>query len=341
MISAAKPLSQPGPIKSKILQSPYDKKEESSRKLAHALFEAQAAATPDALALQFEQSQYLSYQQLNELANFVARQLVCGRGSIIPIFLERSVNLVIALLAVLKTGAAYTLVSPESPAERTRFIVEDSRAPFIIVDKATQGTSGVTNETSIEDLLLRASRAPQEHLGNLDVHQSPSEIAYVIYTSGSTGRPKGVLLSHRAVTTGLTALPRPEVPEKLRTLLSHSPAFSAAQRSILGTLVRGGTLCLASKENVTSWILRTVKALNVSSLEITPSMLQLLDPAELPDTIKTITLGGEPAGSAVINAWAGKAELYNGYGISECTQVGHIYFYTLLVPMLILHVSLT
>ncbi|KAI0165441.1 hypothetical protein GGR52DRAFT_575533 [Hypoxylon sp. FL1284] len=321
MISAAKPLSQQGPIKSKVLQSSYDKKEASSRKLAHALFEAQAAATPDAIALQYEQSQYLSYQQLNDLANFVARQLVCGRGSIIPIFLERSVNLVIALLAVLKTGAAYTLVSPESPAERTKFIVEDSRAPFIIVDKATQGTTGVANETHIEDLLQGASRAPQEHLGNLEVHQSPTEIAYVIYTSGSTGRPKGVLLSHRAVTTGLTALPRPEVPEKLRTLLSHSPAFSAAQRSILGTLVRGGTLCLASKENVTSWILQTVKALDVSSLEITPSMLQLLNPSELPETIKTITLGGEPAGSAVINSWAGKAELYNGYGISECTQL--------------------
>lgn len=336
MIAVAKPqpppslLSGNGPLKpqtfhdfnyTNIFQNYYGKKEETSRRLVHALFEAQAARTPEAVALQFEQTAYVTYQDLNELSNAVARQLICGRGSIIPIFMERSINMVVALLAVLKTGAAYTLISPESPVERTRFIAEDTKAPFMLVDIATRGSTGVPNETVIEDLLLGATRAPMEDLRDLQVYQSPSEVAYVIYTSGSTGRPKGVLLSHRAATTGLAALPTPEDTSKLRSLLTHAPAFSAAQRSILGTLTRGGVLCLASKENVTSWLLNTVRELNISSLEITPSMLQLIDPEELPESVTRITLGGEPAGPAIINTWASKVELYSGYGISECTQL--------------------
>ena len=306
-------------------QTHYEKKGETSCNLAHTTFEVQAARDPDAVAVQFEQTTQVTYHQLNSLANYVARHLVCGRGSIIPIMVERSVNLVVALLAVLKTGAAYVLLTAESPVERTRFIIEDTRAPFIIVNALSQGKSGGATEIHIEDLLIGDSWAPPEYHENLRVHQSPSEIAYIIYTSGSTGRPKGVLLSHRAATTGLAALPLPPDPRKLRSLLCHSPTFSAAQRTILGTLSRGGVLCLASKENITSHLRETIKKSRVSSLEITPSMLRLLDPTDFPESVTRIILGGEPAGPNIINAWASKVELYNGYGISECTQVRHRY----------------
>ena len=305
------------------LQTHYEKKGETSCKLAHTTFEVQAARYPEAVAVQFEQTIQVTYHQLNSLANYVARHLVCGRGSIIPIMVERSINLVVALLAVLKTGAAYVLLSGDSPVERTRFIIEDTRAPFIIVNALTQGKSGGATEIHIEDLLVGDSWAPPEYHENPCVHQSPSEIAYVIYTSGSTGRPKGVLLSHQAATTGLAALPLPPDPQKLRSLLCHSPTFSAAQRTILGTLSRGGVLCLASKENITSYLHETIKKSRVSSLEITPSMLRLLDPTDFPESVTRIILGGEPAGPNIVNVWASKVELYNGYGISECTQVRH------------------
>ncbi|KAL4916112.1 hypothetical protein BDW62DRAFT_202950 [Aspergillus aurantiobrunneus] len=299
----------------------HDKEEEPSHKLVHALVERQAARMPHAVAVQFETTTQVTYHQLNELSNYLARQLVCGRGSIIPIFMERSINLIIALLAVLKTGASYTLIAAESPAERTRLIVEDTKAPFVLVDGSTQGRSGTVTEIPIENIVSKASWAPPKYLRNLNVHQSPSEIAYVIYTSGSTGRPKGVLLSHRAAATGLLALPLPKEPQTLRQLLCHSPPFSAAQRTIFGTLSRGGVLCLASKENVTSGLRETVESLGISSLEITPSMLHLLDPADLPPSVTRVVLGGEVAGPALVEAWADKVELYNGFGLSEVTQL--------------------
>ncbi|KAI0517458.1 hypothetical protein F5B22DRAFT_603044 [Xylaria bambusicola] len=289
--------------------------------LVHSLFEAQVTRSPHAVAVEFEQTSRVTYREINELSNNVARQLVCGRGSIVPILMERSINMVVSLLAILKTGAAYTLVSPESPPSRVRFIAEDTKAPFVLVDRAMQGQSGVATEIVIEDLIAQTKTADSDFAGNLYVHQSPSDIAYVIYTSGSTGRPKGVLLSHKAAVTGLKALPRPDKSEQMRILLSHSPAFSAAQRTILGTLSRGGVLCLASKESITSWLFETIKKANVSSLEITPSMLQLLDPTQLPSAITRITLGGEPAGPSLVSKWAEKVELYSGYGISECTQL--------------------
>ena len=321
--------------------SHYDTRGCPKPNLVHTLFEAQVARSPDAVAVEFEQASYVTYREINELSNNVARQLVCGRGSIVPILMERSINMVVSLLAVLKTGAAYTLVSPESPPSRVRFIAEDTKAPFVLVDRAMQGQSGIAAEISIEDLLAQAKAADTDYASNLHVHQSPSDIAYVIYTSGSTGRPKGVLLSHKAAVTGLGALPRPDKSKQRRILLSHSPAFSAAQRTILGTLSRGGVLCLASKENITSWLFETIKKANVSSLEITPSMLQLLDPTQLPSAITRITLGGEPAGPALVSKWAEKVELYSGYGISECTQVSRMHRDPRLLLMLMKWISLT
>ncbi|GME52113.1 putative nonribosomal peptide synthase protein [Neofusicoccum parvum] len=298
-------------------------KVESSKggRLVHNLIEAQAEETPDAVAVQFETETYLTYQQLNEVANSVARHLICGRGTIVPIAVSRSPGMIIALLAVLKTGAAYTLLSPETPTDRIRYVLADSRAPFLIVDHTTHGLVPGTAEVSIDKLLLRSRAASADQRTNLNVHLAPSDTAYIIYTSGTTGKPKGVVLSHGAAVTGLAALPQPGPTEKLRQLLSHAPNFSAAQRTVLGTLSRGGTLCLASKEGVTVGLPQTLRKMEVSSLEITPSMLRLLDDAALPETITRITLGGEPVSQAIVAAWAAKVELFSAYGLSECTQL--------------------
>ncbi|KAF4539078.1 putative nonribosomal peptide synthase [Lasiodiplodia theobromae] len=254
--------------------------------LLHSLLETQAEKHPERIAVQFEDVPGLSYNQLNGMANSVARKLLCGRGAIIPIAMERSISMVVAVLAVLKTGAAYVLLSPDAPIARNQFIVEDVKAPFVLVDETTTGQFNSSLEMPITRLVQRAIKAPPAHFGNLNLYQSPSDIAYVIYTSGTTGQPKGVLLSHLAATTGISAI--------------------AAQRTILGCLCRGGTLCLASKENITLGLFKTLREMNVNSLEITPSMLMLHDPATLPSNVKSITLGGEPVSSALVDAWADK-----------------------------------
>jgi len=150
--------------------------------LVHRLFERQVELTPDADALQFEADRPLTYLQLNKLANAVARQLPCGRGDRIPVCMRRSANLIVALLAILKSGAAYVTLDPDIPTERNRFIVEDVGAPCVVSDKSSSGK--LPREILFEDWI---SRAGEQDDSNFEVEQEPNDIVYVIYTSGSTG----------------------------------------------------------------------------------------------------------------------------------------------------------
>jgi hypothetical protein len=157
----------------------------------HKLFERQVLLTPGAPALQFEGGRPLSYDELNRIANRVARQLPVGRGSFVPVCLQRSPELIISLVAILKTGAAYVTMDPDTPQERNDFIVQDVGAQLVIVDDTTAGRFQV-QEVVIQQLIAEAVRANVDD-SNLDRDCDPSDPVYVIYTSGSTGKPKGVL----------------------------------------------------------------------------------------------------------------------------------------------------
>ena len=279
--------------------------------LVHTLFEKQVTLTPEADALQFEGDKPLTYQRVNCLANGIARQLVCGRGHLIPLCLQRSVNLIIAILAVLKTGAAYVPMDPDVPLDRLRFIEKDVHAPFVMVDKSTAGK--FVNEVLIEDLVEPALNGD---CSNLNIWQSPTDIVYVIYTSGSTGNPKGVLLEHRAAFTGLMAFP---TISNLRQLLFHNPVFSAAQRSIFSTLKQGGCLCIASKDNLTVFIQDTINLMQINTIDVTPSTATLITPGTVPCLLR-MTVAGELINPALVPEWIDRLELLNAYGLSENTQ---------------------
>ncbi|CAK1358027.1 unnamed protein product [Cercospora beticola] len=235
--------------------------------------------------------------------------------------MSRTSHLVVAMLAVLKTGAAYTLLSPDAPKERNRTIVQDTKARFVLVDKTTAGfVHGECDEIEFEAFSLQADSiaGPDQFYAN---YQAPSDTAYVIYTSGTSGNPKGVTVSHFAACTGLLAMPLLESSMNHKSLLLHSPSFSAAQRTILGTIIRGGTLCVASKTSITVNLSATISRLALRSLEITPSLLNILKPEDLPKSVKRITLGGEKISDVIVETWAGRVELVSAYGLSECTQL--------------------
>lgn len=154
------------------------------------IFESQVERTPAALALQFEDGKPLSYSELNSLANRMARRLPAARGSFVPVCLQRSINLVVTLLAILKTGAAYVVLDPDTPQERNDFIVNDVAADFVVVDHSTKGRFQNIDEFVVEDVIEGSRRARDTNLAR---SCDPSDPVYVIYTSGSTGKPKGVL----------------------------------------------------------------------------------------------------------------------------------------------------
>lgn len=280
--------------------------------LIHTLFEQQVERTPDANAVQFELESTLTYSQLNSLANQVARQLDCGRRNIIPVCMSRSANLIVALLAVLKTGAAYAILDPETPVERQSFVVSDVGAPFVLVDEHTK--RDFPYYCSVDDLIRNAEGRDNT---NLMVDQQSSDVAYVIYTSGSTGKPKGVVLEHSAAYAGLAAFP---YISNLRQLLFHNPVFSAAQRSIFSTLKQGGCLCLASKTNLTENIEQTINRMAVNVIDVTPSMASLITPGSVP-CLRRMTVAGESINPVLLPSWMERLELLNAYGLSEVTQI--------------------
>ena len=280
--------------------------------LIHSLVEQQAILTPNAHATQYEQEAPTSYYTLNMLANKLARQLPHCSGLYIPVCMYKSTGLVVALLAILKAGAAYVMLDPDAPLARNRYIIEDVKASFVVVDGITAGS--FRDEQEIGRLVDDAKHNSDT---NRSADQDPSDVAYVIYTSGSTGTPKGVLLEHRAAFNGLVSFPK--IPN-LRQMFFHNPVFSAAQRSIWATLAQGGCLCLASKESLTVNLARTLNTMDINSCDMTSTTASLLEVEKVP-LLRRLTLGGEPVTSSLIHTWAHRVELFSSYGLSECTQL--------------------
>ncbi|KAL8347227.1 hypothetical protein RB601_003247 [Gaeumannomyces tritici] len=277
------------------------------------LFEKAVKLHPQRTALEFEESVSLTYAELDGRANALARALKLQRGAIVPVLAERSPELIVALLAVLKSGAAYTVLDPDAPVQRNAQVVAECDPPFVL---ATRRHSRVfPNTTAIEDAL--ASCADRSPLDGVSI--GPQDRCYIIYTSGSTGKPKGAVLTHGAATSGMA---HHSLGGLQRWLLFYNPIFSAAQRTMLATLVHGGTLVLASKERLTGDVAGTINSLRADVVGITPSALSLLRPADVPG-LKQVTLVGESVPQHLVDVWAGVEglTLRNTYGLSECTQL--------------------
>ncbi|MGC3972487.1 MAG: LLM class flavin-dependent oxidoreductase [Pirellulales bacterium] len=164
----------------------------------HQLFEEQAARTPDAVAVSFE-NRSLTYAQLNRRANRLAahlRALGVGPDSMVGIHLERSENLVTAIMAVLKAGGAYLPLDPNYPAERIAFMIDDAEAPVIITENETLDRLP-THKAKVVNLDADSPAVARRAADNLPPTSQAENLAYVIYTSGSTGKPKGVMIEHR------------------------------------------------------------------------------------------------------------------------------------------------
>ncbi|KAE8373931.1 hypothetical protein BDV26DRAFT_54415 [Aspergillus bertholletiae] len=277
------------------------------------LFEEQVMHSPQAVAVQFEQDAPLSYAELNARANRMARALPPLKGKVVPVCLDRSPDLIVTLLAILKLGGAYTVLDPEGPVERNSQIIETCSATMILTSR--QYSSLYSSALEIEDYMVTTDTA--ETSGNLDIKISSEDRCYVVFTSGSTGLPKGAVVTHGAATNGMAYH---TLNGKQRWLLFYNPTFSAAQRTMLSTLTHGGTLLLATKQSLTTRLADTIRTMHVDALGITPSALSLMEPSDVP-SLKQVTLVGESIPRELVTTWADHVDLRNTFGLSECAQL--------------------
>jgi len=221
------------------------------------LIEAQALLTPATVALSFA-NQTLTYQQLNARANKLARYLISqgvGPDQIVAILLERSVDMIVSVLAVLKAGAAYLPLDRDYPSSRLEFMVSDSQAKILITTRSAYKESFAStsfNMIDLEDLELTEALVQQSPAPIADAERSailvPDHLAYLIYTSGSTGRPKGVSFTHAAL-VNLIKWQQHDIKDEAQRVLQYSPiSFDASAQEIIYAFTKGHTLILVKDE---------------------------------------------------------------------------------------------
>ncbi|MGW1751705.1 non-ribosomal peptide synthetase [Streptomyces sp. NPDC002092] len=301
------------------------------------LFERQAAQRTDAVAVTCDGTT-LTYGELNARANRLARHLVAqgvGPESLVGICLERSAELVVALLAVLKAGGAYLPIDPDSPADRIAYIVQDAQ-PVLLVTTSTNATAqDLAHDLPLVHLDRAEAFAGQSAADLTDAERPaalrPGHPAYVIYTSGSTGRPKGVLIPHRNVVGLFTATEDFAFGADDVWTLFHSYAFDFSVWELWGPLLYGGRLVVVPYDVSRSPadFLKLLARERVTVLNQTPSAFyQLVQAdAEAPGqelALRYVVFGGEALDLGRLADWYARHAcdapvLVNMYGITETT----------------------
>ncbi|MCX4539171.1 non-ribosomal peptide synthetase [Streptomyces sp. NBC_01565] len=307
----------------------------------HELFAAWARRTPDAPALTFR-GEHLGYAELDRRSNRVAhflRSLGVGPNVMVGLGVERSPDLVIGILGILKAGGCYVPLDPAYPSDRLAYMAEDSGIEIILVDDAaaarwTSFEGRVVHLAQDADEIASFPDTPPAACGN------PDDLAYVIYTSGSTGRPKGVLIPHRNITRLFSAT-QPWFgfgPDDVWTLF-HSYAFDFSVWEIWGALVHGGRLVVVDYETSRTPVAfrRLVADQGVTVLNQTPSAFAQFSQADAGAeaeaagsgrhtklALRHVVFGGEALEPASLRDWFVRhgdttPQLVNMYGITETT----------------------
>ncbi len=257
----------------------------------------------------------MTYRELEEAANRLAHLLVdqgAGPGRCVALLFSRSAEAIVAILAVLKTGAAYLPIDPMLPAARIGFMVADA-APVAAVTTAglARGWPGATCPSSM-------SRTPGSTANPVPALPAPAadDLAYIIYTSGTTGVPKGVAISHHNVTQLLESLDAALPPAGVWSQW-HSLAFDVSVWEIWGALLRGGRLVVVPESVARSPadFHALLVAEQVSVLSQTPSAVGVLSPEGL-DSV-ALVVAGEACPAEVVDRWAPGRVMINGYGPTE------------------------
>ncbi|MCD9140755.1 non-ribosomal peptide synthetase [Streptomyces albireticuli] len=303
-----------------------------------ALFEAQVKRTPDAVALIHDDgtgpTRTLTFRELNAEANRLARYLIaCGAGPerFVAIALPRTVESVVATLAVLKAGGAYLPLDAHYPAARLRLMLDDARPALLLTDSTT-ALPQTEDPAGLGPRRIHLDRDETRRAvalcWDVDVTDNERERplltghpAYAIYTSGSTGRPKGVVVSHSGIAGVAEAnVRRFGVSESSRILQFASHSFDGAVWELCGGLLTGATLVLAPPDVTAPGpdLAALIRRQRISHATLPPAALTVLEPEQLP-SLTSMIVSGEASSGETVRRWSAGRRFVNGYGPTETT----------------------
>ncbi|MEH2088565.1 MAG: amino acid adenylation domain-containing protein [Nostoc sp.] len=314
--------------------------EYSQDQCIHQLFEAQVERTPDAIAVVFEDEQ-LTYWELNTKANQLAhylRSLGVKPEVLVGICVERSIEMIVGLLAILKAGGAYVPIDPTYPQPRLALLLNDAPLTVLLTQQYLLAQMPPHTAKVIcfdDDINWQAgSSAIKQNPVN---QTTPANLVYVIYTSGSTGTPKGVTIQHQSLVNFVqAAIAEYQLQAQDRILQFASISFDAACEEIFPCLLHGATLVLRTDEMLVS-----IKAFNEKCQQHCISVLDLptafwhqitselaTSALKLPESLRLVIIGGEKASPDKLNIWQQQVEsgirLINTYGPTETTVVATV-----------------
>ena len=290
------------------------------------LFEEQVDKTPDNIAVVFE-DQKLTYRELNERANSLAsylRSQKIGRNDIVGIMVNRSLEMIISIVAVLKSGACYIPIDPEYPQDRIEYMLNNSNAKLLLTFKKLENKVTFDNKLFVE-LDNELYNSNKDNLININ---EPDDLAYIIYTSGSTGKPKGVMLKHSNINNFIQGMCNVVDFNSRKTIVSVTTiSFDIFVLESLLPLEKGLKIVIANENEQNDARLFNSLCLenNVNIIQTTPSRFQVLisnsNELNYLESITDILVGGESFPKMLLEKLQQltKANIYNVYGPTETT----------------------
>jgi amino acid adenylation domain-containing protein len=293
----------------------------------HQLFEAQTARTPDAVAVIFDRVS-LSYRELNERANRLAHYLR-GLGVrpevAVGLCVERSAEMIVGLLAILKAGGTYVPIDPSAPLERLSYIFDDAQLPVVIAQErlADMLPTSWTQIVFIDSDWYMV----EDHSAENPVNDAlPENGAYLIYTSGSTGQPKGVLVEHRTLCDSIRAQNRVFNVGPSDRLFQFAPFnFDASLSEIFLALHSGAALYMTTRPSqmMGQALLDVLREESITVMGMPPSALGSLPVERLP-SLRSLTVAGEACPPEVVEQWSKGRQFFNAYGPTEASMIATV-----------------
>ncbi|KAK4158778.1 peramine synthetase [Cladorrhinum sp. PSN259] len=264
----------------------------------------------------------LCYAQLDRLASGLAARLIAlgvAGGAFVPVCFEKSMWTAVAVLGVLKTGAAFVLLDPAVPELRLQTIVSQVHGSIIVCSQASEALSSrlagqvvILGAHVAKDLYDQPPREPS-------VAPDPSSPMYVAFTSGSTGKPKGAIITHTNLASAIVHQERSlHITEASRVYDFSAYSFDVCICNMFATLTAGGCLCVPNELDRQNRLAESIASLGANTIDLTPSVSRLLQPEQVP-SIEQIIFGGEALRIEHVTPWWGKVRIVSLYGPCECT----------------------